>query len=61
MITLVERHVINEHYPYFDEYDHLAFLSKNLYNTTLYCMRQIFFLSLDIYNIQSYVKIYSSR
>lgn len=43
MITLVERHVINEHYPYFDEYDHLAFLSKNLYNTTLYCMRQIFF------------------
>ena len=42
MELLVEKHVINQHHPYFDECRHLTFLSKNLYNATLYCVRQQF-------------------
>ena len=38
----VEKHVINEHHEYFDECKHLTWLSKNLYNATLYCIRQQF-------------------
>lgn len=38
----VEKHVINEHHMYFDECKHLTWLSKNLYNATLYCVRQQF-------------------
>lgn len=38
----VEKHVINEHHEYFDECKHLTWLSKNLYNATLYCVRQQF-------------------
>lgn len=38
----IEKHVINEHHEYFDECKHLAWLSKNLYNATLYCIRQQF-------------------
>lgn len=38
----VEKHIINEHHKYFDECKHLTWLSKNLYNTTLYCVRQQF-------------------
>lgn len=42
MQPLVERHIINEGHSYFDELDDLCFKSKNLYNVTLYCMRQSF-------------------
>lgn len=42
MELLVEKHIINQHHPYFDECRHLTFLSKNLYNATLYCVRQQF-------------------
>lgn len=38
----VEKHIINEHHKYFDECKHLTWLSKNLYNATLYCVRQQF-------------------
>lgn len=38
----VEKHVINEYHEYFDECKHLTWLSKNLYNATLYCVRQQF-------------------
>lgn len=42
MQLLVERHIINEGHADFDELDDLCFKSKNLYNTTLYCVRQSF-------------------
>ena len=38
----VEKHIINEHHKHFDECKHLTWLSKNLYNSTLYCVRQQF-------------------
>lgn len=41
-MILVEKHNINEYHPYFKECDDLAFKSKNLYNSTLYCVRQSF-------------------
>lgn len=42
MELLVEKHVINQHHIYFNECQHLTFLSKNLYNATLYRVRQQF-------------------
>ena len=45
IITLTERHVINENHVLFEECDKLSFLAKNLYNATLYVQRQSFFNS----------------
>lgn len=42
-VTLVEKHLIREDDPYYHELDELTFKSKNLYNATLYAMRQFFF------------------
>ena len=39
IITLTERHVINENHVLFEECDKLSFLAKNLYNATLYVQR----------------------
>jgi transposase len=41
----VERHLIKPNHKYFKEIDNLAFLSKNLYNASLYIVRQEFFKS----------------
>lgn len=41
-IQLVERHVINKTHDDFDEIDNLCFLSKNLYNTANFIIRQDF-------------------
>lgn len=37
-----EKHVINENHQFFNECQQLTSLSKNLYNATLYCVRQQF-------------------
>ena len=42
-MVLAERHVIKPTNPYYEEMDNLCFLSKNLYNATLYDVRQHFF------------------
>lgn len=39
-MTLVERHFIKRGNKYYSEIDHICFLSKNLYNSTLYAVRQ---------------------
>lgn len=39
-MLLTERHIIKKSHRFFDECDHLSFLSKNLYNSTLYTVRQ---------------------
>ena len=43
LLSLTERHIISENQPFFQECDALCYLSKNLYNATLYSQRQSFF------------------
>ena len=39
-MTLVETQIIKRNHPYYKDIDHICFLSKNLYNSTLYTVRQ---------------------
>lgn len=43
MELLVQQQQINQHHPYFNEIRNLCHLSKNLYNATLYEIRQHYF------------------
>ena len=38
-MILVERHIFTDQHEYFKELDHLCFLTKNLYNTSIYNLR----------------------
>lgn len=40
---LIEKHIIKSTHRFFKELDNLCFLSKNLYNATLYAVRQQYF------------------
>ena len=42
-MILSERHIIKFSSPFFKELDHLCFLSKNLFNASLYTIRQHYF------------------
>ena len=42
-MRLVEQHIIKPNNKYYKELKNLCRLSKNLYNTTLYEIRQYFF------------------
>lgn len=42
-MILVERHIIKRNSFEYNELDNLCFLSKNLYNTALYRIRQHYF------------------
>lgn len=42
-MILVEKHIYKPTHVYYDELDNLCFLSKNLYNATLYDVRNHFF------------------
>jgi putative transposase len=42
-MILVEKHIINKNHKFFNECDELTFLSKNLYNQSLYNIRQYYF------------------
>jgi hypothetical protein len=42
-MKLVERHIITKNHSCWSEIDHLAFLSKNLFNLANYHYRQHFF------------------
>ena len=42
-VILCERHIIKKNHMFHDECDHLTFLAKNLYNSTLYFQRDSFF------------------
>lgn len=53
-IILVEKHQINQNNPFYKEIDELGFLAKNLYNATLYTVRQNYILQktyLDYYEM----------
>lgn len=41
-MRFVEKHIFRKTHPYYKELDSLAFLSKNLYNSALYTIRQHF-------------------
>jgi hypothetical protein len=39
---LVEQHIVKFNSPFFEVFDHLCFLSKNMYNSAIYTMRQAY-------------------
>ena len=58
-MVLVEKHIIKPSYQYYDELDHLCWLSKNLYNATLYTVRQYYFANKQFLNYQAINKMYT--
>ena len=42
-MILSERHIIKQSNNYYKELDNLCYLSKNLYNSALYAIRQHYF------------------
>jgi len=57
-MVLVEKHIIKPKHKYYDEIDHLCWLSKNLYNATLYHIIQYYFASKQFLNYQAVNKIF---
>ena len=57
-MVLVEKHIIKPKHQYYDELDHLCLLSKNLYNATLYTVRQYYFANKQFLNYQAVNKMY---
>ena len=54
-MQLVEQHIIKKTSPMFKHIDNMTFRSKNLYNATLYAVRQHFFKTetyINYYNLQ---------
>lgn len=43
ILILVEKHQFTRHSKHYKELDNLCFLSKNLYNSSLYCVRKYYF------------------
>ena len=58
-MVLVEKHIIKPSHQYYDELNHLCLLSKNLYNATLYTVRQYYFANKQFLNYQTVNKIYA--
>ena len=59
-MVLVEKHIIKPSHRYYDELDHLCFLSKNLYNSTLYTVRQYYFETKQFLGSRSVNKMFAS-
>ena len=57
-MVLVEKHIIKYKHKYYDEIDNLCWLSKNLYNSTLYCVRQYYFENKKFLKYQVVNKMY---
>ncbi len=55
-MLLTERHFINKHNSVYTELDEICFLSKNLYNQSLYRIRQHYFNTKEYLNYYSNVK-----
>lgn len=51
-MQLVEKHLINSGHQFFDECSNLCFLSKNLYNSTLFNIRKHYFESKKYLNLK---------
>ena len=59
-MLLVEKHIIKPNHQYYDELVHLCLLSKNLYNSTLYTVRQYYFEHKQFLNYQAVNKLFAS-
>ena len=57
-MLLVERHIIKPKHKNYNELDNLCFLSKNLYNSTLYHTRQYYFENKKLLKYQDINKMY---
>ena len=57
-MVLVEKHIIKPKHKYYDEIDNLCWLSKNLYNSTLYSVRQYYFENKKFLKYQVVNKMY---
>ena len=49
-MILTERHIIKQSNKFYNELDNLCFLSKNLYNSALYTVRQFYFTNKKYFN-----------
>ena len=49
-MILTERHIIKQSNTFYNELDNLCFLSKNLYNSALYTVRQFYFTNKKYFN-----------
>ena len=49
-MILAERHIIKQSNSFYNELDNLCFLSKNLYNSALYTVRQFYFTNKKYFN-----------
>lgn len=58
-MKLVERHIIKPNHRYYKELDHICFLSKNLYNSTLYAIRQHYFKNKEYLNYYKVNKMFT--
>lgn len=57
-MLLVERHIIKPKHKNYNELDNLCWLSKNLYNSTLYNVRQHYFENKKLLKYQTINKMY---
>lgn len=57
-MILVEKHIIKTKHKNYNEVDNLCWLSKNLYNSTLYDVRQYYFKNKKLLKYQVINKIY---
>ena len=57
-MVLVEKHIIKPKHKYYNELDNLCWLSKNLYNSTLYDVRQHYFKTKKFLKYQVINKMY---
>ena len=57
-MVLVEKHIIKPKHKTYDELDNLCWLSKNLYNSTLYNVRQYYFENKKLLTYQIINKMY---
>ena len=57
-MVLVEKHIIKPKHKFYNELDNLCWLSKNLYNSTLYNVRQYYFENKKLLKYQIINKMY---
>ena len=57
-MVLVEKHIIKPKHKNYNELDNLCLLSKNLYNSTLYNVRQYYFENKKLLKYQVINKMY---
>lgn len=58
-MILVQKHNYKKSHPFYNELDNLCFLSKNLYNSTLYFIRQHYFTTKEYMNYYKVNKIFT--